>query len=57
MSTDFNEDLIIRLNQLRGNESFILDLLSSLNSTEQVSEELDGDDNIMICLDCQTLTG
>ena len=40
MSTDFNEDLIIRLNQLRGNESFILDLLSSLNSSEQVSQVL-----------------
>ena len=39
MRTDFNEDLIIRqLHQLSENESrTILELLSSLNSSEQVS--------------------
>ena len=41
MRTDFNEDLIIRqLHQLSENESrTILELLSSLNSSEQVSLE------------------
>ena len=39
MRTDFNEDLIIRqLHQLSENESrTILELLSSLNSSQQVS--------------------